>query len=65
MLTRTPGEDYFTYITRLRQHPIARRVKAADLLHNSDLSRLDAVSSHDRERAEKYRRALRILQGEN
>lgn len=65
LLTRTPGEDYFTYITRLRQHPIARRVKAADLLHNSDLSRLDAVSGHDRERAEKYRRALQILQGEN
>lgn len=64
LLTREPGEDYLTYIARLRENPIARRVKAADLLHNSDLSRLETASSHDRARVEKYRKALDILRND-
>lgn len=64
LLTREPGEDYLTYAARLRENPIARRVKISDLLHNSDLARLETVSSHDRARVEKYRKALKILQDE-
>ena len=64
LLTRSPGEDYFDYVARLRENPIARRVKAADLLHNADLARLNEVTGHDRERAEKYRRAQEILGGD-
>ncbi len=39
-----------------------RRVKIADLQHNSDLSRIDHVTERDRERVNKYRKALEILE---
>lgn len=63
LLTRSPGEDYFDYVARLRENPIARRVKAADLRHNADLARLNEVTGRDRERAAKYRRAMELLLG--
>ncbi len=62
LLTHTEDEDYEAYIRRLSGHPAARRIKQADLLHNSDLSRLDTVGEEDRKRAEKYRNAYRILE---
>jgi len=37
-------------------------VKLADLRHNSDMSRLDKVTAHDRERAEKYKKAIEFLE---
>ena len=43
---------------------VAAAVKRADLRHNSDLTRLDHVTPKDLERAEKYRRAIEILQAE-
>ena len=61
LMTRTEGEDYFVYVRRLAQNPIARRVKLADLAHNSDLSRLDKVTDKDRARREKYRKAEEML----
>ena len=45
----------------LRSNPIAKKVKAADLAHNSDLSRLDYVDDNALARVEKYRRAMEIL----
>lgn len=33
-MTRRPDENYFDYISRVRKHPEARRVKIADLTHN-------------------------------
>ncbi|MGI5894881.1 MAG: ADP-ribosylglycohydrolase family protein [Candidatus Merdivicinus sp.] len=62
LLTRNPGEDYLAYVERLRRHPIARRVKLADLRHNSDINRLDTVGEWDKKRLDKYRMALRILE---
>ena len=43
---------------------VARRVKMADLRHNSDLTRLDEVTDKDRARAAKYAQALAILGAE-
>ena len=40
---------------------IARKVKLADLRHNSELGRLSVVSSRDIKRLEKYRKARTIL----
>ena len=37
LLTHSPEEDYFTYIRRLKENPLARKVKLADLDHNSQL----------------------------
>ena len=61
-LTRGPQMRYLDYVARLRQNPIARRVKLADLAHNSDLSRLGYVSDRDRRRVLKYRMAQAILE---
>ena len=41
LLTRQPDVPYLDYVVRLRKNPIARKVKLADLAHNSDLARLD------------------------
>lgn len=60
-LTRDPGEDYEAYIARVKKNPIARAVKAADLRHNMDLSRLKTVTDADRARRDKYARALAEL----
>ena len=65
LLTREKGTDYFDYVRAIRQNPVARAVKRADLVHNADESRL-AGSGMPGEvqarRQEKYRRALEILE---
>lgn len=63
-LTRSPDTPYLDYVIRLRRNPIARRVKLADLTHNSDLARLDQVTAQDRRRVLKYRMAQAILKDE-
>ena len=62
LMTRDENTDYLNYIVQLRKNPIARRVKMADLDHNSDLSRLDRVTTQDRRRVVKYRMARAILE---
>lgn len=39
LLTHDPATDYFDYIRNLKSNPIARKVKLADIEHNSDKSR--------------------------
>lgn len=64
LLTHDPGTDYFAYVRRLKANPLARKVKLADLMHNTDQARcagagIDPVKlQHWRE---KYRRAQEIL----
>ena len=36
LLTHDDGEEYYAYVRRIKAHPIARKVKLADLAHNSD-----------------------------
>lgn len=59
----THGDDvpYMEYIRALKNNPVARKVKLADLAHNSDLTRLDKVDDKAIERANKYRQAMLIL----
>ena len=65
LLTHDPSVPYMEYVARLKNNPIARSVKLADLTHNSDLSRLPVVTDKDLERVEKYRKAIKLLkQGE-
>lgn len=61
ILTHSPSVPYLDYIRSLRSNPIASVVKLADLAHNSDLTRLDAITDADRKRAEKYKQAMAIL----
>ena len=54
------------YVAALKDDPVARRVKIADLTHNSDLSRLDREPTEtDLQRVEKYQAALRLLDSES
>ena len=61
-VTRRDGESYMDFVRRAKQNPIGRKVKLADLEHNMDSSRLLEVTAKDRERLEKYRAAVELLQ---
>ncbi len=63
LLTHVKSVDYMDYIKGIKQNKIATKVKVVDIRHNSDPSRLDFVSEDDIKRAEKYKKALRILLG--
>ncbi len=64
-LTRRADEDYAAFIERVRPHPLARRVKLADLEDNMDVRRLLAVTPRDAERLARYRAAWsRLRQAE-
>lgn len=57
LLTHDPALPYLDYVRRLRDNPVARAVKIADLRHNSQLARLDEVRPRDVERLRKYMEA--------
>ena len=61
LLTHDDSVPYMEYVRKLKDNPIARNVKLADLNHNSDVTRLDAMSEKDKLRNEKYNEAIRIL----
>ncbi len=61
LLTHDKSVPYMEYVERIKQNPIAREVKLADLTHNSDLSRLDTVDEKALKRVEKYKKAMEIL----
>ena len=61
LLTHDKSVPYMDYIKKIAENPVARAVKLADLLHNSDLSRLDTVDEKARKRAEKYKQAVELL----
>jgi (p)ppGpp synthase/HD superfamily hydrolase len=61
LLTHEEGISYEDYVERLKPHPIARRIKLADLEDNSDIRRLSGIEERDLERLRKYHRAWQIL----
>lgn len=62
LMTHDAGTPYMEYVKQIKANPIAKAVKLADLHHNSDMTRLDTVTPRDEERAEKYRRAIELLE---
>ena len=58
LLTHDDAVPYMDYIRKVKTNPIAKKVKLADLEHNSDLSRLDYVDDKAAERANKYKLAM-------
>ena len=63
LLKHEPGVPYMEYVAALKDDSVARRVKMADLLHNSDLSRLGHEPTEiDLKRLEKYQAAMRLLE---
>lgn len=64
-LTRRPGQSTESYITRIRSDAIARAVKAADLIDNTDPDRLGKLDQGTRQRlAAKYARSWALLRGD-
>jgi len=61
LLTRRKGQGD-EYYERIRENPVALRVKYADITHNTDPSRTAGLTLADREHLDaKYRRALDLL----
>ena len=63
LLTHDDDTPYMEYVAALKDNPIARAVKLADLGHNSDMSRLNVIDEHALRRAEKYKKAIALLEG--
>lgn len=64
LLTHDDEEDYFDYVRRIKEHPVARRVKLEDLKHNSNQSRCvgsDLTEERLQHWKEKYAKAFEIL----
>lgn len=63
LLTRPKGADYFDYARAIKDNPTAKKVKLADLAHNSDETRLaeDTDEKTILYLREKYRKAKAIL----
>ena len=64
LMTHADDVPYLEYVARLKDNPLARAVKLADLAHNSDLSRLGEIDDETRRRLEKYSQARALLVAE-
>lgn len=62
LMTHADSVEYMDYVREIKNNPIAKAVKLADLKHNSDLSRLDVVDEKALNRREKYLNAIKLLE---
>ena len=62
LLTHEAGTPYMDYVARIRSNSIASKVKLADLRHNSDLTRLNAIDEKALARVQKYQEAIKLLE---
>lgn len=60
-VTKVEGESYEDFVARAALDPVGKAVKLADLMENSDLSRIAEPSQKDLERVAKYGRAIAYL----
>ena len=60
-MTPASGESYEDFVACAALNPVGKAVKLADLMENSDLSRIAEPSQKDLERVEKYGRAIAYL----
>ena len=61
LLTHDDNVEYMDYVKEIKKNDIAKKVKLADLKHNSDLSRLDVIDDYVLERVNKYKKAIAYL----
>ena len=61
LLTHDKSVPYMEYVAKIKENPVAKAVKLADLAHNSDLSRLNSVDDKVRSRIQKYEAAKKLL----
>ena len=63
LMTHNPSTPYLEYVKKLSDNPIAKKVKLADLRHNSTRGRLKRFGEKDEARLRKYLDAQAILTG--
>jgi (p)ppGpp synthase/HD superfamily hydrolase len=61
LLTHSSDTPYMDYVKNLSHNTTAKKVKLADLAHNSDVTRLDTVDEWAIKRNEKYKKAIELL----
>lgn len=61
LLTHDDATPYMEYVAAVKNNPIAKAVKIADLKHNSDTTRLEVIDERAAKRVEKYASALALL----
>lgn len=61
LLTHNDDTPYMEYIKKIKKNPLARKVKLADLNHNSDLSRLDLEVDKLPPKLNLYKEAIEYL----
>jgi len=61
VITKVEGVAYQNYLEKVKRYKLASVVKIADMMHNSDLSRLDHITEEDLARKEKYLKAIAFL----
>ena len=62
LMTHANDVEYMDYVCEIKNNPIAKVVKLADLKHNADLTRLDVVDEKALRRREKYLKAIELLE---
>lgn len=65
LMTHDDSEPYMDYVSRLATCEIARKVKLADLKHNSDQTRVDVPTEKIQKLWAKYAQAIRLLESMN
>ena len=61
LMTHNEAVPYMDYVAKIKSNPLAAAVKLKDLLHNSDLSRVETVDVKAIKRVQKYADAVRLL----
>lgn len=61
LLTHDKNVPYLEYVDKLKYNDLARKIKLADLIHNSDVSRCDKDDEYAKKRHEKYALAIKLL----
>jgi len=65
LLTHNDGSEYMDYIQKIKPNQLAKKIKLADLRHNSDRARVDFpdnVNERMSSRWEKYENAIKYLE---
>ena len=62
LMTHRESVPYMDYVLAIKPNAIAKKVKLADLRHNSDTTRLVEITPRDLERVEKYKQAIALLE---
>lgn len=60
-MTHLPEVSYEDYLRNIKRNPIAKKVKLADVRHNSDQTRLDVIDERAEYWKKKYQFAYQVL----